>query len=136
MNHLLSLVAQAEQVGDAVGSVILSGIYMAILVVILPGIWKVFTKAGQPGWGTLIPIYNLYLLCKIAGRPGWMVIFFFIPVLNMIFPTIICIDLARNFGKSCDFTAGMVFLPFVFIPILGFGSSSYQSAPDQPVEAA
>ena len=46
-------------------------VYIAVMLFMIAAIWKVFTKAGQPGWAILIPIYNLYVLCKIAGRPGW-----------------------------------------------------------------
>ena len=88
--------------------------------------WKVFTKAGQPGWACLIPIYNLYVLCKIAGRPGWWLLLMLIPFVNIIILIILCIDIAKSFGNGVGFGLGMAFLGFIFWPILGFGSAQYQ----------
>ena len=83
-------------------------------------------KAGQPGWGVLIPIYNIYLLTQIAGRPGWWVLLFLIPFVNIIVGIIVDIDIAKNFGKDAAFGLGLYFLGFIFFPILGFGSATYQ----------
>jgi hypothetical protein len=100
-------------------------ICLAICVVILAGYWKVFTKAGQPGWAIFIPIYNIYVMCKIAGRPGWWVL-----IVPLVIPAIIvCIDIAKNFGKSVGFGLGLAFLSLIFFPILGFGSAQYQDGP-------
>jgi uncharacterized membrane protein YoaK (UPF0700 family) len=85
-----------------------------------------FVKAGQPGWGILIPIYNVYLMIKIAGRPGWWLILFFIPLVNFIVGIIVTADIARNFGKGIGFVLGMIFLGFIFYPILGFGDAQYR----------
>jgi hypothetical protein len=88
--------------------------------------WKIFTKAGQPGWASIIPIYNWYILCKIVGRPGWWVILLLIPFVNFIIGIILCIDLAKSFGKGVGFGIGLVLLSVIFFPILGFGSAQYQ----------
>ncbi len=101
-------------------------IYVAVLLFMLAAMWKVFTKAGQPGWAILIPIYNLYVLCKIAGRPGWWLILCLIPFVNLIIFIILDIDIAKNFGKGAGFGIGLLLLPFIFFPILGFGSAQYQ----------
>lgn len=90
------------------------------------GCWKVFVKAGQPGWGILIPIFNVYLMIKIAGRPGWYLILMFIPLINIVVSVLISIDIARNFGKGIGFAIGLFFLGFIFYPILGFGDARYQ----------
>jgi hypothetical protein len=94
--------------------------------------WKVLVKAGQPGWGILIPIYSSYLLLKVAGRPGWWLILFFIPLINIIIQLIVSIDIAKNFGKGTGFGLGLFFLSGIFFPILGFGSAVYR--PVQPTE--
>ena len=60
-------------------------IYLAIVVIVIAGMWKTFEKAGQPGWGCIIPIYNIYLMTKIAAKPAWWVIMFFIPLVNIVF---------------------------------------------------
>ena len=104
-------------------------VYAAIVILMIAAMWKVFTKAGQPGWGCLIPIYNLYIMCKIAGRPGWWVILMFIPLVNLIIIIILVIDIAKSFGKGVGFGIGLLLLPFIFYPILGFGSAQYQGRP-------
>ena len=89
--------------------------------------WKVFTKAGQPGWASIVPIANLYFLCKVAGRPGWWLLLLFLCF--PIFYIIICIDIAKRFGKGGGFAVGLILLGIIFFPILGFGSAQYQPAP-------
>ena len=118
---------------NALGAVelVITILYLAVLVLVIAGGWKVFSKAGQPGWAILIPIYNVIVLLKIARRPLW---WFFI--LFLIVPGIILeIDVARNFGKGGGFAAGLIFLPVIFIPILGFGSAQYQAAAAPPAAA-
>ena len=106
-------------------------IVWAILIAIIVGIWKVFTKAGKPGWAAIIPIYNGIVLLQIAGKPIWWIILFFIPVVNLIIAILVGIAVARNFGKSELFGVGLGLLGFIFYPILGFGDARYQggSAP-------
>lgn len=99
---------------------------LAIGILIVVGMWKVFTKAGQPGWGCIIPIYNLYLMCKIAGRPGWWVLLYFVPLVGIVIAILVAIDIAKAFGKGGGFAVGLVLLGFIFYPILGFGSAQYQ----------
>ena len=100
-------------------------LYLAIIVLIIASLWKVFTKAGQPGWGVLIPIYNAYLLCKIAGKPGWWVLLMFIPLVNIVIALLVALGVATNFGKGAGFGIGLFFLPFIFYPILAFGDATY-----------
>lgn len=107
------------------GAVILL-VYLAIVLVVIAGMWKVFTKAGQPGWGVLIPIYNLYLLTQIAGRPGWWLILMLIPLVNFVIAIILSLDIAKNFGKGAGFGIGLALLGCIFYPILGFGDATYQ----------
>lgn len=104
-------------------------IWLVVMVFLLVAIWKVFQKAGQPGWGCLIPIYNIYVLLKIAGKPGWWLIFFFIPIANLVVGIIACIGVANNFGKGGGFAAGLILLPIVFYPILAFGDATYSPPP-------
>jgi hypothetical protein len=91
-------------------------------------LWKVFTKGGQPGWGCLIPIFNLYCLVKVAGKPGWWFLLFLIPLVNLVITILVALGVARKFGKSDGFAVGLFFLPFIFYPILGFGDAKYQAA--------
>lgn len=100
--------------------------YFAVIILLIAGMWKVFSKAGQPGWAAIIPIFNLYVLCKVAGRPGWWLILMLIPLVNFIILIIVSIDVAKNFGKGAGFGIGLFLLPFIFYPMLGFGSAQYQ----------
>lgn len=100
--------------------------YLAFTILILAAWWKIFTKAGQPGWACIIPIYNLYVWCKIVGRPWWWLLLMLIPLVNFIIAIILLIDLAKSFGKGVGFGIGLLLLPFIFFPILGFGSAQYQ----------
>lgn len=115
-----------ENSSGAAPSLIVIIIYFAVIILVLAGVWKMFKKAGRPGWGALIPIYNTILMLEIAKRPIWWIILFFIPIANFIVAILVCIDLAKNFGKSTGFGLGIAFLPFIFIPILGFGDAKYQ----------
>ncbi len=101
-------------------------IYLAIFIVIIAAVWKVFVKAGKPGWAAIVPIYNVIVLLEIVGRPLWSVLLFFIPIVNFIVAIIVYIDLAKSFGKSAAFGIGLLFLGIIFYPILGFGDAEYQ----------
>lgn len=109
-----------------IGTMIFMVVYLAFIILIVAGLWKTFTKAGQPGWAAIVPIYNLYILCKIAGRPGWWLLLIFIPLVGLIFGIILSIDVAKSFGKGVGFGIGLALLGFIFIPILGFGEAQYQ----------
>lgn len=99
--------------------------WLAIVVVMIAAMWKVFEKAGQPGWAAIIPIYNLYIMTKIAGKPGWWVLMFLIPFVNLIFAIWLYNMISKSFGKDEGFTAGLVLLGIIFWPILGFGAAKY-----------
>lgn len=110
-------------------------ILLPILLVVLIGMWRVYSKAGQPGWAVLIPFYNLYVFTQIIRRPGWWMLLYFaslIPVVGSIAVLVVSImdylRLAKVYGKSVGFGVGLVLLSPVFIPILGFGSASYDAA--------
>ena len=100
--------------------------YSAFTILMIAAWWKIFTKAGQPGWACIIPIYNLYVWCKIVGRPWWWILLMLIPFVNFIILIILIIDLAKSFGKGVGFGIGLFLLPIIFFPILGFGSAQYQ----------
>ena len=103
--------------------------YLAILVVLIVAIWKVFEKAGKPGWAAIIPIYNLIVLLEIVGKPAWWVILMIIPLVNIVVLIIVYDRLAKSFGQGIGFTVGLILLSIVFLPLLGFGNYSYKGAP-------
>lgn len=98
---------------------------VAVLAMMIASMWRVFQKAGQPGWAVLVPIYNIVVLLKITGKPTWWLALFFVPLANFVVMILIVVALAKSFGKSTGFGIGMLFFGFVFYPILGFGSAEY-----------
>jgi len=98
---------------------------LAVGLFMLVASWKIFVKAGQPGWAVLIPLYNTYVFLKIAGKPGWWLILFFIPLANIIVAIIATVAFAVRFGKGAGFAVGLIFLPIIFLPILAFGQAQY-----------
>ncbi len=101
--------------------------WLAVIVVVLASVWKVYTKAGKPGWAALVPFYNVYVLLEIAGKPGWWLVLMLIPIINIIVAIVTVLALATRFEKSGGFAAGLILLPFIFYPILGFGDSKYSA---------
>jgi hypothetical protein len=126
----MTVLAQVDNgdVGGAGGTLVLL-IQLAVVVLTVAGLWKVFTKAGKPGWAAIIPIYNVIVLLDIVGKPLWWVILFLIPCVNIVISIIVYIELAKVFGQGAGFAIGILLLPFVFIPLLGFGDYRYQGAP-------
>lgn len=114
-------------------AVIFPLIWLAILVVVIAGMWKVFVKAGQPGWAAIVPIYNIFIMLKIAGRPGWWLLLFLIPFVNFIIAILVAIDIAKAFGKDAGFGLGLAFLGPIFYPILGFGTAEFRGKQLPPV---
>ena len=96
-------------------------IYIGIIVLMITSVWKVFTKANQPGWAAIVPIYNIIIMLEVAKKPTWWVAMYFIPIANFIFMIMTLNGISKNFGKDEGFTVGMVFLGIVFWPILAFG---------------
>lgn len=101
-------------------------VMMVVAVVFIIGYWKVFVKAGQPGWAVLIPIYNAYILLKIAGRPGWWLLLMLIPFVNIVIFLLVAIDIAKSFGQSAVFGVVLLFLlSGIGYLVLGFGKYQY-----------
>lgn len=126
LSTALNLAQSSSSTGESIVGIIFAIIYIAIIVAVIAGGWKMFTKAGQPGWACIIPFYNLYVITQIVGRPWWWLILMCIPFIQVIFMIIICNDLSKAFGRGIGTTLGLIFLSFIFIPILGFGSAQYQ----------
>jgi len=99
---------------------------LALIALIIAGMWGVFAKAGEPGWAALIPIYNLIVLLRVAGKPWWWFFPCLIPIVGLILSILIAVELSNRFGMGGGFAVGLIFLPFVFYPILGFGSAEYE----------
>jgi hypothetical protein len=118
--------AQVEYSASASGgsAIVIMIVELLIGVLFVAGLWKTFSKAGEPGWAAIIPIYNIITMVKIAGKPMWWVVLFFIPIVSIVAVFIIAIGIAQRFGKSAGFGVGLALLPFIFYPMLGFGSAT------------
>lgn len=118
--------------GSAIG--IIGIIYLAIIVLMIVSMWKIFTKAKKPGWAIFIPIYNIIVLLEIVGKPWWWLLLMLIPIVNIVFAIWVTNLLSKSFGHSEGFTIGLILLAFVFIPILGLGDSKYIGPAGKPKE--
>jgi hypothetical protein len=101
-------------------------VMLIFAVLMIASMWRVFTKAGEPGWAAIIPIYNIIVLLKIAGKPAWWFILFIIPIVSLIISILVSLSVAKNFGKGTGFGIGLWLLSFIFYPILAFGDAKYQ----------
>ena len=120
----LTTTSSSQTVGAGVGIVTLI-IYLAVIVVTIIAYWKLFTKAGKPGWHSIIPFLNFYDMFEIAGMNGWLFLLLFVPIANIIIAIMWCLNLAKAFGKGTGFAIGLIFLEGIFILILAFGSAKY-----------
>ncbi len=100
---------------------------VSVTLLILASVWRVFEKAGLPGWAALIPFYNTVKVLEITNRPLWWVLLTFVPVVNIVVSVAMVYRLALVFGRGAWFTVGLVVLPFIFLPILAFGKSKYEN---------
>lgn len=99
-------------------------LFMALSILMIVSLWKIFKKAGKPGWASIIPIYNIYIMCEIAEKEWWYVLLSFVPFANIYAMIVLYNGMAKKFGKSGGFVAGMILLPVVFFPMLAFGKDA------------
>jgi hypothetical protein len=109
--------------GMAAGLII---IYVIIGLLMIVSMWKIYTKAGKPGWAVIIPIYNAIVLLEIVDKPLWWIILMLIPIVNIVISIIVTVELAKKFGQGVGFAIGLILLSIIFYPILAFGSAKYQ----------
>ncbi|HEU0092529.1 MAG TPA: DUF5684 domain-containing protein [Vicinamibacteria bacterium] len=100
-------------------------VWLAVVVLVFVSLWKIFEKAGKPGWAGIVPIYNLIVWLEIVGRPIWWVVLMFVPCVGIVVGIILCIDLAKSFGKDAAYGIGLALLGIVFFPMLAFGDARY-----------
>ncbi|MBN2615282.1 MAG: signal peptidase I [Bacteroidales bacterium] len=115
---------------DAVWTIVI--LSLALAIILLAAMWRIYEKAGKPGWACLIPFYNTYVLLEIVGKPGWWLIWYFIPFANLVVSIWVTNLLSKSFGKNEGFTVGLIFLSIIFYPILGFGNATYQGGAGAP----
>lgn len=121
-----------ENTNDVLYQTIGAGVAIAYLIVILVisiltlvALWKIFVKAGKPGWACIIPFYSTYCLFDIAWGNGWLFLLSFVPFVNIVVMIMMYFKLAKAFGKGTGFGFGLLFLNTIFVLILGFGSAEY-----------
>ena len=126
---LLPALALAKSGADETLPMLFGGVfavvYLAVAILMIAAMWKVFDKAGKPGWACLVPIYNIIVMLQIAGKPEWWVLLFLVPFVNIVIMIMTEIAIAQNFGRDTGFALGLIFLPVIFWPVLGFGGSRY-----------
>lgn len=101
-------------------------IFLAVCLLVIAGYWMVFQKAGQAGWKSLIPFYNMYVLMQISGKPGWWMFLLIIPLVGVVVLLFAMLSLAKKFGRGELFGVGLLLLPMIFFPLLAFGGSEYE----------
>ena len=138
---LRSTTGSSANLSDAAAAGLLAffGTYIVLIIAIavlqIIAWWKIFTKAGEKGWKSIIPFYNIYVLYRISGMSPNLVFVYlllFIPIVNIFAAVAIGIislyqtlNLAKAFNKSTGFTVAMIVVPFIAELILGFGQSQY-----------
>lgn len=104
---------------------------LALCALFVISYWFIFNKAGAHGWAAIVPVYNLWVLVKVAKLPVWYFIMLLIPYVNFVFTILVHIKLGRVFGKSGGFLVGMALVPVVFCPILAFSNDQYQQEEEE-----
>jgi hypothetical protein len=103
-------------------------IMLLFIIITAESQWKIFIKAGKKGWASIIPVYNTIVLLEITEKPVWWFFLLLIPLVNIVIAIMIINSLSKSFGKDEGFTAGLIFLPFVFYPLLGLSKVEYIKA--------
>lgn len=130
MNLVPALLLQDDYAAAAGGAAILGmGLVMmlvmlAVCAIFIAGTWKVFVKAGQPGWAALVPVYNGTVLLQMVGRPVWWIVLLCVPFVNVAVFLIVLVDLAKSFGQGATYVV-LFLLGGIGFLTLGFGSSRY-----------
>jgi hypothetical protein len=102
----------------------ISGILAIIGIVAM---WKLFAKAGQPGWAAIIPIYNIIVFLKVVNSPWWWLLLMLIPIVNIVLLIIVSLDFGKSFGKGGAWSFFLlIVLSIIGYLILAFGKSEYK----------
>jgi hypothetical protein len=100
-------------------------VQLGLLLLLLASWWRIFEKAGKPGWAAIVPIYNALVALKIAGKPMWWLVLMIIPLVGLVVGLIVLAAIAKRFGKGFGFVLGMLFVPPIFYPLLAWGDAQY-----------
>lgn len=119
---MMLLFAQTGSSAAATGATGFLLLMVGFVVFMAASLWKVFDKAGEPGWAALVPIYNMVVLLKVVGRPTWWVgLLLFVPFVFIV----VAVDLAKSFGRSAAFGVLLALVPIIGFPMLAFSEDRY-----------
>ena len=101
-------------------------LYVAIALLMIISLWLIVSKAGSPGVSQIIPIWNLIEQVRISGKPlWWVILILLVPIVNLVMFIIVWVAICKAYGKSGAYVLGIIFLPFIFLPLLAFGKNTY-----------
>lgn len=130
LRSMLEAVAMGQYEGmEQGGGGAMVFVQLALMVLVVVSFWKIFSKAGKPGWAAIVPIYNIVVYLQVVNRPIWWIILLLIPIVNIVVAIILTNDLAKSFNKGIGWTIGMLLLGVVFYPMLAFSSDPYVGRP-------
>ena len=121
-----AFVTVLQSAGGTAAGIVTFLLSAGVVVAQVAGMAMTFSKADEPAWAAIVPVYNLYVWLKVAGRPAWWLLLWILPLLTIIPSIMVPIDTAKKFGKGIGFGIGLMLLPFMFFPILGFGDATYR----------
>ena len=128
----MSILAQMYSDSSSAGSsmtdtqaTVITIVALVLLPVLIASMWRIFTKAGEPGWHAIVPFLNTYTMIKVAGKPGWWFLLYLVPCVNYVVAFVVFFNVAKQFGRSAAFGVGTALLSPIFLPILAFGSSEH-----------
>ena len=120
--------------GNHVLAVILMATFVVIVAVTYVAAWKIFVKAGEPGWKSIIPLYGTVVILRIVGRSGWWALLWLASYVGFfVLLIVVGIGVAKSFARGRGFAAGLILLPSIFYCILAFGSATYVGPNGEPV---
>jgi hypothetical protein len=125
MDELMHILQGVDDLANSWIGLAFSIVCALAVVLTFVSFWKVYVKAGEPGWAIFVPIYNVIVTLRIAGKPWWWFFLTLIPFINIVFVVLVFVSTARRFGKGVGFGLGLFFLPAIFYTILAFGEATY-----------
>lgn len=123
--------ASGAAIAGMLGTIFL--VFGVLALILIVSQWKIYTKAGKPGWASLVPIYNIVVMLDIVKKPTWWIILLFIPLVNLVVAIMLIHNLSKAFGQGGGFTLGLLFLSPIFYPLLAFGNYTYVYNTEEPV---
>ena len=123
---------ESSSLFSGIGFIIAASVTGVILILLNLSWWMIFSKAGEAGWKVLVPFFNLFVLTKVLNKPVWWIVIYLLPLVGYI---LISIQVSQLFSKKILYAVGLIFIPFVFYPMLGLGKSQISGAQPAPKPA-